>query len=375
MKVNIFLFEIPQNIIFYITQLLLLLSASNGEVSAFSTQNDHYRDNWDIVTNSTIRCLKELIHAEVSLTTPDKDVLLPPHNLNLTKIYWQNIHMPIPIRIDDPLKRCQPLFLSTGFMFKIPLSDLYKCGFTQVVNKLSGDMLFQQNLILDKNDLKHTLPVKCLYTRYRKLHNIVKRGILPDDFKEDEDLEIIDTLQQTAPIPLLSMEVRQNGQLIDRMVNVIPGTPLIMEIKLNDESSKVYGIHVQYLEVSDGNSTSETILFRGCTVDPYLFENFILTPQNTLQGKFRAFKFPNTPYVQFRANVRICLGKCLIPHCLSGQGRSRRELKNANAHIYEVSLGVVMKIDENFIGNKDELRTLENHVKKLKKKNESLRNK
>lgn len=59
------------------------------------------------------------------------------------------------------------------------------------------------------------------------------------------------------------MEVRQNGQLIDRMVTVIPGTPLIMEVKLDDAASNVYGIHVQYLEVSDGNKTSETILFRG----------------------------------------------------------------------------------------------------------------
>uniref|UniRef100_A0A1I8N601 ZP domain-containing protein n=2 Tax=Musca domestica TaxID=7370 RepID=A0A1I8N601_MUSDO len=171
------------------------------------------------------------------------------------------------------------------------------------------------------------------------------------------------------------MEVRQNGQLIDRMVNVIPGTPLIMEIKLNNESSQVYGIHVQYLEVSDGNSTSETILFRGCTVDPYLFDNFLMTPANTLQAKFRAFKFPNTPYVQFRANVRICLRKCLIPHCLNGQGRSRRELNGEDEHLYEISLGVIMKIDDKFTGNNDELRKLESHVKELKNKNRILRDK
>ncbi|XP_005191620.2 uncharacterized protein LOC101895632 [Musca domestica] len=100
-----------------------------------------------------------------------------------------------------------------------------------------------------------------------------------------------------------------------------------------------------------------------------------MTPANTLQAKFRAFKFPNTPYVQFRANVRICLRKCLIPHCLNGQGRSRRELNGEDEHLYEISLGVIMKIDDKFTGNNDELRKLESHVKELKNKNRILRDK
>lgn len=80
-----------------------------------------------------------------------------------------------------------------------------------------------------------------------------------------------------------------------------------------------------------------------------------MSPNNTLQAKFRAFKFPNTPYVQFRANVRICLKKCPIPHCLAGQGRSRRDLDAQGNHLlYEISLGFMMKIegyDRNNEGN------------------------
>lgn len=52
-------------------------------------------------------------------------------------IYWQNI----PSYWGDPLKkRCQPLFHSKGFVFRIPFGDLYKCGFTRLVNKLSVSM-------------------------------------------------------------------------------------------------------------------------------------------------------------------------------------------------------------------------------------------
>ena len=61
----------------------------------------------------------------------------------------------------------------------------------------------------------------------------------------------------------MSVEVRQNDELIDGMVTVIPGTPLVMEVKLNNESNEVYGLRVNYLRVSDTKDTSETILFRG----------------------------------------------------------------------------------------------------------------
>ncbi|XP_075166409.1 uncharacterized protein LOC142238601 [Haematobia irritans] len=325
---------------------------------------------------SQVHCFKEFIQVEVSLLTKTDGQTKTltsrqqhHHHQNShmlpQSIHWQNIRN----GNDDPLKRCQPLFYPKGFMFKIPLSDLYKCGFTRVVNKLSGQVTFYQNLLVETIDEQHTLPVKCLYKRRKPtgetIHKIRRRDILPEDFKEYEDLDIIETLEQKAPEPIVTMEVRQNGQLIDQMVTVIPGTPLIMEIKLNEPASGIYGIHTKYLEVSDGNGTSETILFRGCTVDPYLFENFIMNSNNTLHAKFRAFKFPNTAYVQFRANVQICLGKCQIPHCLSGQGRLKRDLRIAEENIYDIALGLTINVDGWDKKNIDEIRMVEEHVKNL----------
>lgn len=45
-------------------------------------------------------------------------------------------------------------------------------------------------------------------------------------------------------------------------------------------------------------------------MDPYLFENFNTVDGDFLAAKFRAFKFPESTYVQFRGTVNVCLAKC-----------------------------------------------------------------
>jgi hypothetical protein len=45
-------------------------------------------------------------------------------------------------------------------------------------------------------------------------------------------------------------------------------------------------------------------------VDPYLFENFNTVDGDFLSAKFRAFKFPESTYVQFKGTVNVCLDKC-----------------------------------------------------------------
>lgn len=53
----------------------------------------------------------------------------------------------------------------------------------------------------------------------------------------------------------------------------------------------------------------QNVFFR-CSVDPYLFENFNTVDGDFLNAKFRAFKFPESTYVQFRGTVNVCLDKC-----------------------------------------------------------------
>ena len=140
------------------------------------------------------------------------------------------------------------------------------------------------------------------------------------------DIEITSEVTGTAPIPVLNVGVRQDGTLIDDELNVKPGTPLNMEVYLDSESSEVYGLMVTGMEVTDTRDQTEPILVNGyeslgkntsiffsafrCSVDPYLFENFVTSDGDYLKAKFRAFKFPESSFVLFKGTVNVCLDTC-----------------------------------------------------------------
>ena len=46
-------------------------------------------------------------------------------------------------------------------------------------------------------------------------------------------------------------------------LNVTPGTPLQMEIFLDDNSAPVYGLGVTYMQVTDTEKQEETIIDKG----------------------------------------------------------------------------------------------------------------
>ena len=74
---------------------------------------------------------------------------------------------------------------------------------------------------------------------------------------------------------------------------------------------------VMMMEMTDTRDQSEPFLINGsdiiiacipmnnilshrCSVDPYLFENFETSDGDFLKAKFRAFKFPQSPFVLFK---------------------------------------------------------------------------
>ncbi|XP_065369037.1 uncharacterized protein LOC135961465 [Calliphora vicina] len=292
-----------------------------------------------------VYCNKAFILVELPLTSNRTE---PFHNT----IYWENLRA-------NSLRECQPLSDGNGIIWKINLNDFNKCGFLRSVNKWKNYATYYQNLIIkQKHNAVDKINIKCLYkiknVSKNFKHKLVKRDVLPEDFQEDQDIEILDTVEQQAPDPKVLMEVRQNDQIIDGMVTVIPGTPLIMEIKLNEEANNIYGLGVNYLQVTDMAEMSETILFKGCTVDPYLFENFNLTDTNSLKSKFRAFKFPNTAFVQFRANIKVCLNNCAAPQCIAGstkQSRKRRAITNQENDVFDINTSFTLKINLNSKGH------------------------
>lgn len=95
-------------------------------------------------------------------------------------------------------------------------------------------------------------------------------------------------------------------------------------------------------------------------MDPYLFENFNTADGDFLSAKFRAFKFPDSTYVQFRGTVNVCVDKCKGIQCSNGQvGYGRRKREIAQSHdpnkVYEISMTLFMKVKEAEGGNQGTL--------------------
>merc|ERR1719348_2524673 len=123
-----------------------------------------------------------------------------------------------------------------------------------------------------------------------------------------------------------------------------------MEVYLDQESADVYGVMVVGMGVTDTKDQSEPILVNGCSVDPYLFENFATTDGNFLKAKFRAFKFPESSFVLFKGTVNVCLDTCTGVQCSNGQlgfGRKRRAVSDAADpnKVYEISMSTIIKLE------------------------------
>jgi len=139
--------------------------------------------------------------------------------------------------------------------------------------------------------------------------------------------------------------------LIDDELNVRPGTPLNMEIYLDNISKDIYGILVSGMEVTDTISQTERILVNGCSLDPYLFENFVSVDGDFLKAKFRAFKFPESSFVLFKGTVNVCLDTCKGVQCSNNQIGYDRRKRNVFEDspdpnkVYEISTSTFIKLE------------------------------
>ncbi|XP_017150048.2 uncharacterized protein LOC108160513 [Drosophila miranda] len=326
-----------------------------------------------------VHCSEDQMRVDIGLPAAEKDHSAPQIYLEGLKGY--------------PDERCQPQIDGSLGVFRLSLSDFYECGVTRMVNQLTGKKVYYHKIIIESASSKEIVSVKCITTTSGPVYNVmmnatttttstssnsgrglVKRDVLPAGFQEPEDLEITTSLTKRAPEPRLSIGVSQDGQKFTRDLTVKSGTPLTMEINLDEDSAPVYGLGVNYLDVTDTHTSSETLIFKGCTVDPYLFENFNTIDDDILSAKFKAFKFPDSSYVLFRATVNVCLDKCLGTQCSNNQvgfGRRKREISSANK-VYEISLAMFLQVNDIEGVNKNEVLQLEEKLRELKLANQRL---
>ncbi|CAB3223123.1 unnamed protein product [Arctia plantaginis] len=246
-------------------------------------------------------------------------------------------------------KPCQPELNGKTAMFVLDLQDPHKCGVTRILHNKTGKRVFYHKIVIEDNaGGRETVAVRCEVLGKQRL---IRRDVqtFPLDFDEPDVLNITRYEEGKAPEPILGAIVKQNGKQVSGEISVTPGTPLTMEIFLNEQSAPVYGLLVNYMHVTDTGKQQETIILNGCSVDPYLFDNFVTTDGDTLTAKFKAFKFPDTTYVQFKGTVTVCLDKCQGVQCSNGQfayGRKRRSIASSDSNkIYEVSLTTFIKVD------------------------------
>lgn len=263
---------------------------------------------------------------------------------------------------DYPNPACKPQTdpVEATAVFQLNLTDFYQCAITRVINQITGKQVFYKTIIIESTSeiegiqqphIEEFIHVKCSISPITTNHTVVKRNVLPAGFQEPEDLKITKSITSRAPVPILGVGVRQGGKLVTGELNVSPGTPLQMEIFLDKNSSVIYGLLVTHMQVTDTNTQEETIIYNGCTVDPFLFENFNTVDGDFLTAKFKAFKFPESTYVQFKCTVNVCLDKCQGVECSDGQigyGRKRREIPSLPADpnkIFEITITSFIKVN------------------------------
>ncbi|XP_041771143.1 uncharacterized protein LOC121593116 [Anopheles merus] len=303
------------------------------------------------------------------------DVALPSENFSSEAVYLDGMK-----GYPDP--KCKPTIRENLAVFELSLTNIYDCGVTRVINQITGKKVFYHRIIVETgpDTGKEIVSVKCITTgpSYNVTHGIVKRDVLPAGFQEPEDLEITTSITENAPEPSLGIAIRQGDKLVSGDLNVSPGAHLQMEIFLDNRSAPIYGLGVNYMLVTDTKYQEETIIFNGCSVDPYLFENFNTVDGDLLAAKFRAFKFPESTYVQFRGTVNVCVDRCKGVICSNGQtafGRRKREISAAPADpnkVYEVTMTTFIKVNYDENADQNTVSEIDQKIRQLKLTNQKL---
>jgi len=318
------------------SKLLILLLGISSLYAEKHIKGPHYK----------VHCTKDNLRVDI---VKQEDV---------SDIYLQHLK-------EYPDPSCKPEIVDRRVTFSLDLEEFYRCMVTKVVSATTGRTVFYHHVVVEyKERAKEAIMVKCdmglqgpsnssSYDAEVEAVSLVKRQAdFGDNFQEAiiDNIRDIEEVKGYGPTPILNVGVRQAGTLIDDELRVKPGTPLNMEVFLDSVSADVYGLMVTGMDVTDTGNQVEPILVNGCSVDPYLFENFATSDGDYLRAKFRAFKFPESPFVLFRGTVNVCLDTCNPVRCSNGQlgyGRRRRDISEEvkENKVYTISMSTIIKME------------------------------
>lgn len=115
------------------------------------------------------------------------DITLPNGQASVPHLYLEGMK-------GYPDERCHPVIADGLAKFKLSLKDIYDCGVTRVVNKITGRRVFYHKIILegDSDFGKEIVSVKCIitgppvHTTNSTLMDRHRRDVLPAGFQEPE---------------------------------------------------------------------------------------------------------------------------------------------------------------------------------------------
>lgn len=108
------------------------------------------------------------------------DITLPDASVN-DRVYLQGMK-------EYPNPACHAQITESLAKFKLSLMDIYECGVTRVVNKLTGKKVYYHKIVIENSESnKEIVSVKCITSpTTNKTKHVMKRDTLPDGFKEQE---------------------------------------------------------------------------------------------------------------------------------------------------------------------------------------------
>lgn len=136
------------------------------------------------------------------------------------------------------------------------------------------------------------------------------------------------------------VDISENSQITD----VALGQNLELQIILTPVDS-VYDFRAVQLIARSNTGHSSILLLdnRGCATDLSVFPQLQRRTTNTSQvlfGRFHAFKFAGSRYVNFEVVIQFCLHKCQVPKCgpYSKDIRKRRRRHAIDVHQVESTI-------------------------------------
>ncbi|CAK9300983.1 unnamed protein product [Gordionus sp. m RMFG-2023] len=208
------------------------------------------------------------------------------------------------------INQCRKVITGNRDNFRV--SNFYvkygDCSFdiNLAMNEYSTIIVLQPHLTLLTYDAK----AYKVYCYYQETERMISNDLNVSTIEPNQ------ILKATGGPPPCQMEILDS--LGHPITTTDLGTKLQLKISLaSSPKTNNYGLMAKNCIAKTITEDWEYALIdsRGCSTDDKLFENFQVNSDRSISAFFSAFKFPNSVYMRFKCEVKICFGSCEPAMC------------------------------------------------------------